>query len=1521
MKKTKGSPSFRLRHDPLRWSVAGALLLNPVWATAQGIVPVPGAGGTAQVHEQNGIPIVNITAPGPDGLSHNPFSDFNVPPQGLVLNNATGAGASQLAGALSANPQFQGQAASTILNEVVGQLPSNIRGPQEIFGQAADYVLANPNGIHVQGVGFINTPRAIFLVGTPEIQDGRLAALNTFSAPGDLRITGQGLSTEAAVDLIAPRIDSQGDLYAAAGLTAIAGRNRVAADNLAMLETQQPAGQAPSVDLNALGAMKAGRIRLVSTREGAGIRLAGPSVVGEHGVSVDSAGDVLIGREGEGQAMVASIRGDLALNARQDITVTGGRLAGQAIRAKAGRDLTMDASTRESVQRHRDDWRKKTLFITTETYMEESEKRHTRLQETVATAVTDMELEAGRNVTLRGSKLQAGGAMDIRGGEAVTVEAGMERIDITEKVRHRKHLWRGDRNERSHEERAVPSELKAASVNISAGGKATVRGSDITSDGDLNIRARSIKIDSQGMERTATRDDYRGDLVDGWVFGDTGAREETSTRQRGSNLKAEGTARLVSDDVLIKGSTVEGKAGTFTVGENGPVIIASAADITHVKDQRKDRKLAGVFGTDSSSTREREQAVPSHMKTQGDSKIVSAEHIRVVGSIVEAEGKNDLEAKGNIDIVAAQNRQKEHSSTSTGSLTASAGETRTAEDGKDGSSQYYAQVSYRRDHSEGTSNTVEQAGASVLGGTVDAKAGDTISVISSTVESLNGDTDVAAKAFRAISELNDTTTSSKTSTTTIGEKVTAGIDRVGAGHAGEHVTESKQTRRATAAQAIVKSAGDVNLDVEGEAKYAGALIDAKGKVNETAGSVRHTAVADIDEKQEQRTHYTGETMVSAEYKDISGPLKKAFEGQEQTRFQQQGVEDAMVPPSLGADAMASYTHREHSVRTETPTVTTLKASEVNVTLPGALEDEGTRYTATGGQVAIQAGSHDARAATEKYVETLNRTDVEASLRVDTTTGSDINVRLDGKGSRKQTLEERDTARPTQFIAQAGIPVQLGTDGRYEGTVWDTGNGALSIKLGGDLSMPQATNRQHKEESNTSGYGLVKAGNAPGGTNALFMGGLEHQTLTTTDTQGVGGRIKTPDGQVDVTGNARLEGVAVGNGNAPTNVFEVKAGGTATLAAKVDTHEAQGQTLGGALQAGLSRNPTADAQRTGGSLGGHADMGRVNEQSERRTGAELNVANLTVKAGAHEAVAVQLEGTQLAGDNLHLNAANGGIHIKAARSTEHKDNVQATAGAGLNGSRGLDKDDDASALYARARLNLDNVNSTTHENADLRVKNVTFDSAMDTQLTGAVVAADNVNGTVGGDLVVSSAQDSVSSTQVQVDGRIGKETNPQGLLNGLKSVTGPFADKATEKVGKQVQAMDLTVTPTLLVDVENEQRDTVARVASLSGRQGIDLNVAGETRLSGAKLRSGEGKVELGSSEVRLNALAGRDYRADVSINASNGPAELLSGVISELTASRSEQAMADEHGNVGVIRTGGHDRSETFKAAVEERRQ
>lgn len=135
--KFKLSPAGKL--------VAAVAIISVSIATcyATGIVSAGDSAHKPDVHSVNGTSVIDIVPPSASGLSHNQYESFNVGNSGAVLNNATSAGHSQLAGQLSANQNLNGQAANIILNEVISRNPSLLLGKQEVFGMAADYILAD----------------------------------------------------------------------------------------------------------------------------------------------------------------------------------------------------------------------------------------------------------------------------------------------------------------------------------------------------------------------------------------------------------------------------------------------------------------------------------------------------------------------------------------------------------------------------------------------------------------------------------------------------------------------------------------------------------------------------------------------------------------------------------------------------------------------------------------------------------------------------------------------------------------------------------------------------------------------------------------------------------------------------------------------------------------------------------------------------------------------------------------------------------------------------------------------------------------------------------------------------------------------------------------------------------------------------------------------------------------------------------------------------------------------------------
>ena len=249
------------------------LLLAPE-ASAQGVKPSttapkanqPTAGSTTTSSTGKSVPSINIVAPNSAGVSHNIYNQFNVGPNGLILNNATQAGQSQIGGQLGANPNFTGgHYASLILNEVTGGSASSLQGYIEIFGHSADFILANPAGVTCNGCGFINTPRVTLTTGTPNLDaNGGLSGFTVggsgqISIEGTVNITGVQYFDVAARSIFVGGEISDSAMQAEVGL--FAGRNNFDynARTATALADDGSAKPAFGIDASA-GSIKAGKI-------------------------------------------------------------------------------------------------------------------------------------------------------------------------------------------------------------------------------------------------------------------------------------------------------------------------------------------------------------------------------------------------------------------------------------------------------------------------------------------------------------------------------------------------------------------------------------------------------------------------------------------------------------------------------------------------------------------------------------------------------------------------------------------------------------------------------------------------------------------------------------------------------------------------------------------------------------------------------------------------------------------------------------------------------------------------------------------------------------------------------------------------------------------------------------------------------------------------------------------------------------------------------------------------------------
>ena len=243
---------------------------------------MPDAKAAAHRHPQvmetaSGIPLVNITAPTAGGVSMNDYERFNVPSQGAILNNSYLLSKTQTAGYVQGNNNMAKGMAKIIVNQVNGTMPTSMEGPLEVAGQKADVIIANQNGITVNGGSFIHTGRAVLTTGKVDL-DGR-------GNPDGIRIDGTGRVDIEGRGLDAKDADAL-SIYTRAArinagiwakkLTIVTGANKIQGKTGKIkpmdVQTNEPD---MALDVSAIGGMYAGQIYLVGTEKGLGFNMDG----------------------------------------------------------------------------------------------------------------------------------------------------------------------------------------------------------------------------------------------------------------------------------------------------------------------------------------------------------------------------------------------------------------------------------------------------------------------------------------------------------------------------------------------------------------------------------------------------------------------------------------------------------------------------------------------------------------------------------------------------------------------------------------------------------------------------------------------------------------------------------------------------------------------------------------------------------------------------------------------------------------------------------------------------------------------------------------------------------------------------------------------------------------------------------------------------------------------------------------------------------------------------------------------
>ena len=288
----------RLQYKIAVWLTMGLMIVDPL------VVPFAYAANPIEVdtnapHERqatvgqagNGITLVNIAGPSASGVSRNDYTNFNVPQNGVILNNSYQMSNTKLGGYVPGNANMMRGSANVIVNEVTSHNPTDMKGFIEVAGRKASVVVANPNGITVDGGGFINTDRAVLTTG--KIEYDSKGNLNAYRVEqGRISINGNGLNAKDAnaLQILTEATNVNAGVWANT-IETRTGKNTIDANTL----NTQKIGDSSNVglDVSAIGGMYANSITMKGTNTGLGVNVKGV-VSSTQASSITSDGKIIV---------------------------------------------------------------------------------------------------------------------------------------------------------------------------------------------------------------------------------------------------------------------------------------------------------------------------------------------------------------------------------------------------------------------------------------------------------------------------------------------------------------------------------------------------------------------------------------------------------------------------------------------------------------------------------------------------------------------------------------------------------------------------------------------------------------------------------------------------------------------------------------------------------------------------------------------------------------------------------------------------------------------------------------------------------------------------------------------------------------------------------------------------------------------------------------------------------------------------------------------------------------------------
>lgn len=423
--------------------------------------------------------------------------------------------------------------------------PTTMNGFLEVAGHKADVIIANPNGITVNGGGFINTARAILTTGKSEYDNKE--RLKDFRIDNDatILITGNGLNGKKAdtLELYTRAAEIKAAIFGNT-VHVTTGANVIDA-NTGKVTAIEGKGKKPeiAIDVKDLGGMYAGRIFLIGNEKGLPIDIKG-AIESQHMV-LDNQGNLY-------HAGTTHSTEDMTIHAKT-IQNTGTMASSGHMRLQADGQITNDkiigsegnmAITANQVTNHKTIASEKDLSITTTS------------EEENALDNSNSEILANGNVTIQAShtdnlngNIASGSTLSIQGktlnnSQGKLTAYGSNTISVSDKVENEQGLIAANENI------SISSDqIHNAQGTITAGQNETITTKDIQLDGKLAAGNNLTITTDNDITNDSAKENYGITQADGNL---TISAKGNLTNSK--KLESKGTLTLNAKDISNKES-------------------------------------------------------------------------------------------------------------------------------------------------------------------------------------------------------------------------------------------------------------------------------------------------------------------------------------------------------------------------------------------------------------------------------------------------------------------------------------------------------------------------------------------------------------------------------------------------------------------------------------------------------------------------------------------------------------------------------------------------------------------------------------------------------------------------------------------------------------------------------------------------------------------------------------------------------------------------------------------------------